>query len=71
MLTSEALVIASLERSLAFLEAEYQHLQADIDAHINDYPALKQDRHLLQNHSRHWQRVVGAHGRLVAPWRAL
>ena len=40
-------VLASLERSLAFLEAEYQRLRQAIDEHIDTHPTLKADRQLL------------------------
>ena len=45
---SAASVIASLERGIAFLEAEKQRLLQSIDKHIDGHPQLKQDRqHLL------------------------
>ena len=42
-----ATVLASLERSLAFLEDECQHLLQEINEHINQHPPLKSDRQLL------------------------
>ena len=43
-----ASVIASLERGIAFLEAEQRRLQQTIDDHIARHPQLKKDRqHLL------------------------
>ncbi len=40
-------VIASLERGIAFLEAEKQRLVQSIDEHINGHPQLRQDRQYL------------------------
>lgn len=44
---TSATVLASLERSLTFLDNEYQCLQQEINEHINRYPTLQQDRQLL------------------------
>lgn len=44
---SSAEILASLERSLAFLDAEYQRLHQAIDEHIEGHPTLQQDRQYL------------------------
>lgn len=44
---TSAPVLASLERSLTFLENEYQRLNQEINEHINRHPKLKDDRQLL------------------------
>ena len=46
---TSATVLDSLQRSLAFLEAEYQRLQQEIEDHINRHPKLNQDRQLLES----------------------
>ena len=46
--TSDA-VLASIERALAFLEAERQRLLEMIEAHIDSHPQLKQDRQRLRS----------------------
>jgi len=45
--TASTEVLASLERSLAFLDAEYQRLRQSIDDHIDGHPILQQDRQYL------------------------
>lgn len=44
---TSATVLASLQRSLRFLDEEYQRLHQQINDHINRHPKLKQDRQLL------------------------
>ena len=46
---TSAAVLDSLQRSLAFLEDEYQRLHQEIEDHINQHPKLKQDRQLLSS----------------------
>lgn len=46
---TSAAVLDSLQRSLAFLEDEYERLQNDINDPINRHPKLKQDRQLLES----------------------
>jgi transposase len=46
---TSAAVLDSLERSLAFLETEYQRLRQEINEHINRHPKLKNDRQLLES----------------------
>jgi transposase len=46
---TSAAVLDSLQRSLMFLDAEYQRLQQQINDHIKAHPQLKQDRQLLES----------------------
>jgi len=46
---TSATVLDSLQRSLAFLDAEYQRLRQEINDHINGHPQLKHDRQLLES----------------------
>ena len=45
--TTSTAVLASIERSLAFLDTEYQCLNQAIDDHIDAHPTLQQDRQYL------------------------
>lgn len=46
---TSAPVLDSLQRSLTFLDAEYQRLQQQINDHIKAHPKLQQDRQLLES----------------------
>ena len=46
---TSATVLASLQRSLRFLDEEYQRLYQEINDHINRHPKLKHDRQLLES----------------------
>jgi transposase len=55
-------VLASLERSIAFLQNEKSDLEKQIDDHIDSHPGLREDRQLLES--------IPAVGRKTA-WRML
>ena len=42
-------VLDSLQRSLAFLDAEYQRLVQEMNDHINRHPSMKSNRQLLES----------------------
>ncbi|MEZ5582133.1 MAG: hypothetical protein R3F37_04505 [Candidatus Competibacteraceae bacterium] len=68
---TSAAVLDSLERSLAFLETEYQRLRQQIDEHINRHPKLKDDRQLLASIPGIGRCSLGADAGPITRWAAL